>query len=398
MPDESGTRDAWDGMVDGAPPTKSLDPYATSIVETVRQPLVVLDAELRVLSANRAFYTTFHVLPESSVGGLLYELGDRQWDIPELRELLEEITGGGREIRDYEFVRRFPAIGRRAMLLNACRLRAPVAGPPLILLAMEDVTDRKRVEETHQLLLAATSHDVLNVLNNIMGYAQLFEERDFPEPVVPRILSLSMGLREIMRELLDHADADNDQPSLALVSARALMRERAAAVEWQCRQKGLEFARRSSARGVRHDRPDQGNADPRQPAEQRRALHAQGERLPARSARQYEVLYPRTGYGDRHSRRRPRQGIPAALPGADGAPGGAPGNRPRAVHGQALLRSARRQHGNREHSRSRNHLHGDAPSPTAARLIDGRVRVSRARQGVDRDRPTKLKAPAGRRA
>jgi len=241
MPDESGTRDAWDGMVDGAPPTKSLDPYATSIVETVRQPLVVLDAELRVLSANRAFYTTFHVLPESSVGGLLYELGDRQWDIPELRELLEEITGGGREIRDYEFVRRFPAIGRRAMLLNACRLRAPVAGPPLILLAMEDVTDRKRVEETHQLLLAATSHDVLNVLNNIMGYAQLFEERDFPEPVVPRILSLSVGLREIMRELLDHADADNDQPSLALVSARALMRERAAAVEWQCRQKGLEF-------------------------------------------------------------------------------------------------------------------------------------------------------------
>ena len=107
---------------------------------------------------------------------------------------------------------------------------------------MEDVTDRKRVEETHRLLLAATSHDVLNVLNNIMGYAQLFEERDFPEPVVPRILSLSMGLREIMRELLDHADADNDQPSLALVSARALMRERAEAVEWQCRQKGLEFA------------------------------------------------------------------------------------------------------------------------------------------------------------
>ena len=97
------------------------------------------------------------------------------------------------------------------MLLNARRLRQPGDQPPLILLAMEDITDRKRVEETHQLLLAATSHDVLNVLNNIVGYAQLLEGRDLPEPVVPRIISLSMALREIMRELLDHADAENDQ-------------------------------------------------------------------------------------------------------------------------------------------------------------------------------------------
>ena len=67
---------------------------------------------------------------------------------------------------------------------------------------MEDITDRKRAEETHQLLLAATSHDVVNVLNNIMGYAHLLDGRDLPEPLVPRIISLSMSLREIMRELL----------------------------------------------------------------------------------------------------------------------------------------------------------------------------------------------------
>jgi signal transduction histidine kinase len=106
---------------------------------------------------------------------------------------------------------------------------------------MEDVTDRKRVEETRQLLLAATSHDVLNVLSNIVGYAQLLEENDLPEPVVPRIVSLSMTLGEMMRELLDHADVESDQTSLALVSARALVRERAAAIEWQCKQKGLEL-------------------------------------------------------------------------------------------------------------------------------------------------------------
>jgi PAS domain S-box-containing protein len=220
---------------------KSLDPLAASIVETVRQPLVVLDADLRVRSANRAFYMTFQVFPENSEGRLLHELGDRQWDIPELRELLVQIAGERPEVRDYELDQRFPTIGRRTMLLNARRLRQPGNQPPLILLAMEDITDRKRVEATHQLLLAATSHDVLNVLNNIVGYAQLLEDRDLPEPVVPRIISLSTALGEMMRELLDHADAENAPPSLALISARSLISERAEAIEWQCRQKGLKF-------------------------------------------------------------------------------------------------------------------------------------------------------------
>ncbi len=222
---------------------QSLDPYAASIVETVRQPLVVLDADLRVRSANRSFYVTCQLLPEDTEGRPLYELGNRQWDIPELRALLEQIAGERREVRDYELEQRFPKIGLRTMLVNARRLRQPGRGrPTLILLALEDITDRKRAEETNRLFLAATSHDVLNVLNNIVGYAQLLKDRDLPEgPVVPRIITLSTTLGEIMRELLDHADAENDQPSLALISARALIRERAEAIEWQCRQKGLDF-------------------------------------------------------------------------------------------------------------------------------------------------------------
>jgi len=220
---------------------KTLDPYAASIVDTVRQPLVVLDADLRVRSANRPFYETFKVLPENSEGRLLHELGDHQWDIAELRGLLEQIVGESRELRDYAVDQRFPTIGRRTMLLNARRLLRRDNHPPLILLAMEDITDRKRAEETRQLFVAATSHDVLNVLNNIVGYAQLLEGRDLPEPVGPRIISLSTALREMMRELLEHADAENDKPSLALISARALVRERAEAIEWQCKQKGLNF-------------------------------------------------------------------------------------------------------------------------------------------------------------
>jgi two-component system CheB/CheR fusion protein len=218
-----------------------LDPYAASIVETVRQPLVVLGTDLRVRWANRSFYDTFRTRSEESEGRLLYELGDREWNIPDLRELLERIAGQRYEVRDYAVDQRFPAIGRRTMLLNARRLRQRGQQPPLILLAIEDITERKRAEETHQLLLAATSHDVLNVLNNIVGYAQLLEESGLPEPVAPRIITLSMTLGEIMRELLDHAGAGSDQTSLTLVSPRALIRQRADAIQWQCTQKGLEF-------------------------------------------------------------------------------------------------------------------------------------------------------------
>jgi two-component system CheB/CheR fusion protein len=220
---------------------KTLDPYAASIVETVQQPLLVLDDDLRLRSANRSFYRTFQMLPENSEGRLLHELGNHQWDIPELRELLEQIAGGRGEEREYELDQQVPTMGRRTMLLNARRLRQPGKQPPLILLAMEDITDRKRAKETSQLLLAATSHDVLNVLSSIVGYAQLLEGNDLPEPVVPQIISLSMSLREMTRGLLDHADAENDQPSLALISARALIRERAGAIEWQCKQKGLKL-------------------------------------------------------------------------------------------------------------------------------------------------------------
>lgn len=219
---------------------KTLDSYVASIVETVRQPLVVVDDNLRVRSANRSFYRTFQLLREDSEGRLLHELGDRQWDVPELRELLKRIAGVRGEVRDYEFDQSFPSIGRRTMLLNARRLRRPGKGPRLILLALEDITDRKRAE-ARQLLLAATSHDVLNVLNNIMGYAQLLEDNDLPEPVVPRLISLSLVLEEMMRDLLDHTDAEYDKPSLALVSARTLIRERAEAIEWKCKQKGLEL-------------------------------------------------------------------------------------------------------------------------------------------------------------
>ncbi len=128
------------------PLVEDLQDYSQNIVDTVREPLLILDATLRVRSANRAFYQTFHVTPAETEGRLIYELGNGQWDIPDLRTLLEDIVPTSSVFDDFELEHTFPAIGRRVMLLNARKLKAGHHGE-LLVLAMEDVTARKRAEE-----------------------------------------------------------------------------------------------------------------------------------------------------------------------------------------------------------------------------------------------------------
>ena len=124
---------------------KAVENYAQNIVDTVREPLLILDAALRVRSANRAFYQTFHVAPEETEDRLIYELGNGQWDIPALRTLLDELIPTSSVFDDYELEHDFPVIGRRVMLLNARQLRAGI-DTELLVLAMEDVTERRRAE------------------------------------------------------------------------------------------------------------------------------------------------------------------------------------------------------------------------------------------------------------
>src|SRR6186713_194940 len=125
---------------------KAIETYAQNIVDTVRAPLLILDATLRVRSANRAFYQTFQVTPGETEGHLIYELGNGQWDIPDLRTLLEDIVPKSSFFDDFELAHTFPTIGRRVMVLNARKLQAGSHGE-LLVLAMGDVTERRRVEE-----------------------------------------------------------------------------------------------------------------------------------------------------------------------------------------------------------------------------------------------------------
>lgn len=121
--------------------------YADDIIATVREPLVVLDADLRVISVNRSFFHMFQVTPGETEGQYIYDLGNQQWDIPALRELLEQILPKNTKFDDFKIEHDFETIGRRTMLLNARRIYREANKTQMILLAIEDSTERKRLEE-----------------------------------------------------------------------------------------------------------------------------------------------------------------------------------------------------------------------------------------------------------
>jgi two-component system CheB/CheR fusion protein len=140
----------WDNRIEGAVISlqdvdvlkRTLDQtreYADTIVESAREPILVLDTQLQVTAANPAFYRAFEVSPEETEKRLIYELGNGQWDIPRLRELLEEIVPQNSRVDDFEMSHNFPHLGSRDMLLNARRVELQ-PGHPFILLAIEDVT------------------------------------------------------------------------------------------------------------------------------------------------------------------------------------------------------------------------------------------------------------------
>jgi PAS domain-containing protein len=115
--------------------------FAEAMIVTIRQPVLVLNAEMRVERANPAFYDLFNVTPEQTSSRLIYELGNQQWDIPALRRLLEAVMGGQEHIESYRVEHEFEDIGRRIMLLNARRIEGEDTRPHLVLLAINDITD-----------------------------------------------------------------------------------------------------------------------------------------------------------------------------------------------------------------------------------------------------------------
>ncbi len=155
----------------GAKQHRSLE---EAIVDTVREPLIVLDDALRVVTASRSFYRAFGVEPQESEGRLFYELGDGQWDIPALRELIAEVIPHHTTIEGFEVERDFPTIGRKIMLLNARKVFYEGNNSTSLLVAIEDVTERRALEREKDellrqkdLLLQEMNHRINNSLQII---------------------------------------------------------------------------------------------------------------------------------------------------------------------------------------------------------------------------------------
>lgn len=127
--------------------------YIKTVVDVVREPVLVLDHDLRVMAANESFYRVFQVELEDTEGRVVYELGNGQWNIPDLRKLLEDILPKNTFFKGFEVTHNFPFIGHKVMILNARQIHFkedPTAEsfPPIILLAIEDITDMVMVAET----------------------------------------------------------------------------------------------------------------------------------------------------------------------------------------------------------------------------------------------------------
>jgi len=217
--------------------------YAESVINTVREPLIVLDQELRVVTVSRSFYDVFKVKPEETVGQLIYDLGNKQWNIPKLRELLETILPKKTTFDNYEVEHDFAVIGRRIMLLNARQIERGMGKERIILLAIEDITERKEIEagleKAHEELqelaaelkrttraksefLANMSHELRTPLNSINGFSEILYDETFgplnekQKKYVDYVLTSGKHLLLLINQILDMSKVEAGKMKLAL--------------------------------------------------------------------------------------------------------------------------------------------------------------------------------------
>ena len=244
--------------------------FAESVINTVREPLISLDQDLRVVTVSRSFYEFFKVKPEETVGQLIYDLGNKQWNIPRLRDLLETILPEKTSFDNYEVEHDFANIGQRTMLLNARQIERGMGKERVILLAIEDITKRKEVEnglvKAHEELkvltseltraaraksefLANMSHELRTPLNSIIGFSEvLFDETFGPlnekqKKYVNNVLTSGKHLLLLINQILDMAKVEAGKMGLTLysLSMKNLLNEMSMLVEDLVNKKGLQM-------------------------------------------------------------------------------------------------------------------------------------------------------------
>jgi len=244
--------------------------FAESVINTVREPLISLDQDLRVVTVSRSFYDFFKVKPEETVGQLIYDLGNKQWNIPRLRELLETILPEKTAFDNYEVEHDFATIGRRIMLLNARQIERRMGKERIILLAIEDITERKEIEagleKAHEELkelttelkrvaqvksefLANMSHELRTPLNSINGFSEVLYDETFgplnekQRQYVNNVLTSGKHLLLLINQILDMAKVEAGKMKLVLSSLpmKSLLNEISLLVEEMVGKKKIKM-------------------------------------------------------------------------------------------------------------------------------------------------------------
>jgi two-component system CheB/CheR fusion protein len=201
--------------------------YAEGIVDTLREPLLILDGDLRVKTASRTFYQTFSASREQTEGAFLFDLGDGEWNIPALRKELEAILPQNQSFQDFEVAHEFAALGHRVLLLNARQLYTAGDRVQLVLLAIEDVTERRKMHddlqasnEDLQRFAYAAAHDLRAPLNSSYRVSQILAEGlagklDEHESAMLTLFIESMDrLRKLMEDILTYSGMGNSPQQL----------------------------------------------------------------------------------------------------------------------------------------------------------------------------------------
>jgi two-component system CheB/CheR fusion protein len=193
---------------------------AKAIVDTIRDPLVVVDGHLRIVTASRSFYRLLKVVPGEIEGRRLFEIGARGWDSENLRTLLLRVLPLHTTVEDYEIEANWPTLGPRVMLVNARRIYQEREGNELILMAMSDITDRKRAEQALErakesaeeanriksLFLAKMSHELRTPLNAVLAFSEVIKDQLFGDGTAAKYVEYATDIHtsgHLLLELID---------------------------------------------------------------------------------------------------------------------------------------------------------------------------------------------------
>jgi light-regulated signal transduction histidine kinase (bacteriophytochrome) len=226
-------------------PTSPTERLLLDIIDTVREPLLVLDSEFRVTQANRAFFRTFRVAAKDTIGEALFSLGDGQWDIAPLRALLVDQLPAEAAVNDVDVDHVFPGIGRKTMLLNARIVSHEPDAPRAILLAIEDVTEqrlaerrlarqRRELERSNAALIefaSVASHDLQEPLRKILSFGERLGTAAGPALVgdarlyLDRMLSGAARMRSLIQDLLAYSQVGTGSRSFTPTDLSMVARE-----------------------------------------------------------------------------------------------------------------------------------------------------------------------------